>query len=299
MKQWLIYKHTSERSGKSYIGLTSRTMEARWKEHCGNANRGSDNHFHKALRLYGYENWLHEIIADSIDTFEEACQLEKFYIKKFNTFENGYNSTVSGEFMGANTTDEEKLNIMTAAARKRYNKDIQEFWCYTTNTKIVGISGDVEKLLNLPIGSLSSVSTGNSKSRKNISLYSTYLSGYTPNSIHYEFEHADHGVIKTTISGLCESYTELRYSNVHALATCLDKTYKGWTLKGNQHFLCKVGLDPKSVRVKLIDVDTNCISEFRSLGEASRYTGIHRHSIRDAALNKRTVQNYRVEIERG
>lgn len=53
MKQWIIYKHTSMRSGKSYIGVTSRTMEARWKEHCNLAGK-------KGWTLVGNQHLLHK-----------------------------------------------------------------------------------------------------------------------------------------------------------------------------------------------------------------------------------------------
>ena len=97
MKQWLIYMHTSERSGKSYVGLTSKSIETRWQHHCHLARTGSEYHFHRAIRLYGENNWIHEVIACNIDTIEEAQQLEKFFIKQHNTFENGYNMTYGGE----------------------------------------------------------------------------------------------------------------------------------------------------------------------------------------------------------
>lgn len=97
MKQWLIYKHTSMRSHKSYIGLTCTGMENRWIQHLRNARNGSNLHFHRAIRLYGEDNWTHEIIADQIDTLEEANTLEQYYIKKFDTFENGYNLTEGGD----------------------------------------------------------------------------------------------------------------------------------------------------------------------------------------------------------
>ena len=97
MTQWIIYRHTSVRSGKSYIGLTSKSMEVRWQHHCHLARTGSTYHFHRAINLYGEENWTHEVIACNIDTLEEAKQLEKFFIKQYDTFENGYNMTYGGE----------------------------------------------------------------------------------------------------------------------------------------------------------------------------------------------------------
>lgn len=298
MRQWLIYKHTSERSGKSYIGLTSKTIEERWKEHCSDSIKGSDTHFHRALRLYGTGNWTHEILASDIDTLEEACTLEKYHIKKYDTFENGYNSTLGGDSPVRNQkTEEKRLKNLTEATRKRYKKVEQEFWSFGLNVKISGISGDVEKLLNLPKGVLSSVSTGAAKSRYGISLYTTYLNGYNPNKEVYEFEHKDFGVVKSTIEELCKSYSNLRYSNVHGIATGIDKTYKGWTLKGNQHLLDKTGLDPKSKTVHMLDTNSNETYVFKSLTQASKFTGLHRHSIRDAAVYGRKLNQYIVTIK--
>lgn len=97
MKTWIVYKHTSMRSGKSYIGITSKTWKVRWQHHCCLADKGSSFHFHRAIRLYGKENWTHSILANSIDTLEEAQVLEKYFIKEYDTFENGYNMTFGGE----------------------------------------------------------------------------------------------------------------------------------------------------------------------------------------------------------
>lgn len=97
MIQYLIYMHTSMKSGKSYIGMTSRTLDKRWSEHVREASYGSLRHFHNAINIYGKENWNHEVLLDCIDTLEEAFQLERFMIKKYDTFENGYNLSGGGE----------------------------------------------------------------------------------------------------------------------------------------------------------------------------------------------------------
>lgn len=97
MKQWLIYKHTSMKSGKSYIGQTCTSIDRRWAQHTSEARKGSQLHFHRAITLYGENNWSHEVLAQGIDTLEEANALEKFYVKQHDTFENGYNLTYGGD----------------------------------------------------------------------------------------------------------------------------------------------------------------------------------------------------------
>ena len=97
MRTWIIYKHTSEESNKSYIGLTCRDIKARWMEHIRAAKGDSNNHFHRAIRLYGEHNWKHEVLLDNITTYEEATSFEQYYIKKYRTFEDGYNMNWGGE----------------------------------------------------------------------------------------------------------------------------------------------------------------------------------------------------------
>lgn len=89
--------HTSLDSKKAYIGLTSRAIECRWSEHVSSAKTGSQRHFHRALLLYGEDAWDSIILHDDIKTMNEAYELEKYYIKKYNTFENGYNLSEGGE----------------------------------------------------------------------------------------------------------------------------------------------------------------------------------------------------------
>lgn len=98
-----IYKHTSP-SGKSYIGQTIKKLpEKRWGIGGKNYFRGnSTNHkFERAIKKYGWENFTHEIlevvgVEDKQELLDKLNSLEEYYIKKFDTFNNGYNSTTGG-----------------------------------------------------------------------------------------------------------------------------------------------------------------------------------------------------------
>lgn len=94
---WIVYKHTCTITGKSYVGSTKNSITLRWQQHCSKARtENSNNKFQQAIRLYSEENWTHEILAENIPTLEEALGLERFYVRKFDCFENGYNETISG-----------------------------------------------------------------------------------------------------------------------------------------------------------------------------------------------------------
>jgi group I intron endonuclease len=97
----LIYKATSKTSGKSYIGLTSRTLEERKQEHYYQAKGEHKTYaFYNAISKYGFDDFEWTIIFET-DDFNELQRYECYFIGKHNTFENGYNSTVGGEgFLG-------------------------------------------------------------------------------------------------------------------------------------------------------------------------------------------------------
>ena len=93
--KYLIYKHTIINTNKNYIGFTSMTMEKRLHKHFTNADFGITTKFYNALRKYGRDSIISEII-DYAETQEEAYDKEAFYIEKYDTYKNGYNSTTRG-----------------------------------------------------------------------------------------------------------------------------------------------------------------------------------------------------------
>lgn len=95
-KTGCVYIHTNVISGKSYVGLTTRDMESRLKQHYNDANKGSSLHFHKALRKYDKDTWISKVLEDNIP-IQRLALTEKFYIAKYNTYEKGYNLTTGGD----------------------------------------------------------------------------------------------------------------------------------------------------------------------------------------------------------
>lgn len=78
-------------NGKRYIGITTRTIKERFAEHCK-----AESYIGKAIRKYGVENFkLYELAV--ANSREELCNLEVYYIEKYNTFKNGYNQTIGGD----------------------------------------------------------------------------------------------------------------------------------------------------------------------------------------------------------
>lgn len=99
-----IYKYTNKINGKHYIGQ-SINIEARQYNHKSATynEKASDynSQFHQAVRKYGgFENFDFEVIAELTPeeyTRESLNNLEKFFIKFYNSYTNGYNATPGGE----------------------------------------------------------------------------------------------------------------------------------------------------------------------------------------------------------
>lgn len=87
MNNYKIYIHTNLDNGMKYIGQTKRDVQTRWK--------GWYNSFlTNAMKNHLFHS---EVVADNL-TKEEADNLEKLLIKKYNTlYPNGYNFTEGGD----------------------------------------------------------------------------------------------------------------------------------------------------------------------------------------------------------
>ena len=71
-----IYAHVEKIRGKVYVGQTRTSVDARFREHCYQAQRGSKLLFHKAIRKYGASGWETKILATT-NNWENACRLER------------------------------------------------------------------------------------------------------------------------------------------------------------------------------------------------------------------------------
>lgn len=94
-KKHSVYKHTSP-EGKIYIGCTSQKLTRRWDN--GNGYKYSHKEFYSDIQKFGWNNFLHEIIASGLSE-EAGYLLEAEYIKKYNTTnpEYGYNKSTGGK----------------------------------------------------------------------------------------------------------------------------------------------------------------------------------------------------------
>lgn len=156
---WSVYKHTSP-SNKIYIGITSKEPKERWMS--GYGYRRND-HFNKAIKKYGWENILHEVLYTNL-TQEEAETKERELIAKYksNNRKYGYNNDNGGIYGGCKKTEEEKLH---------QSQDKKEKWARPEYRKMV-----LEKLVAKHGLKVKCIETG--KKYKSLTEASKDINGY-------------------------------------------------------------------------------------------------------------------------
>lgn len=140
-----IYKITNQLNGHMYIGQ-SIDIEERWNEHIRESSlndekwkknkRGEQTHLYRAIRKYGKDNFIFEIIEECQE--EELNSKEIFWIAHYNTFldPQHYNMTAGGDGMRGRAGEKspghkislEEANFIKAKLKERWTaKQIREY----------------------------------------------------------------------------------------------------------------------------------------------------------------------------
>jgi len=96
----IIYMYENPINGKCYIGRTT-DLKKRYREHKRITSK-KHSKFGHALNKYGIDNFNLKTIltittTDNFDLNETLNSFEIYYIKMYNAFTDGYNSTMGGE----------------------------------------------------------------------------------------------------------------------------------------------------------------------------------------------------------
>ena len=122
MNYGFIYIITNNINGKQYVGQTRDTVAMRWRKHLDNAkNFPCKQIITQAIARYGEENF--EIKEVARCPIEDLNYWEIFYIKKYDTFQNGYNMTIGGNNNNTSYYSEQQLiDIINIASTEHTNK---------------------------------------------------------------------------------------------------------------------------------------------------------------------------------
>ena len=94
-----IYKIENKINGQIYIGQTVKSVEKRFQQHKNNSNKSyfSQIVLYKAFNKYGIENFkcseIEEVPNELLD------EREKYWIEYYDSYFNGYNSTLGGRLV--------------------------------------------------------------------------------------------------------------------------------------------------------------------------------------------------------
>lgn len=116
---YYIYKIENLVNGKKYIGLTNNIQRRRARHFTDLKCGRHDNSFlQKEYNIYGKENFSFNIEFSGEATSEEISQKEVEYIKKYDSYRNGYNQNEGGNFGpsngGSHLTQSDIFNILAA-----------------------------------------------------------------------------------------------------------------------------------------------------------------------------------------
>ena len=115
---YYIYKIENLINHKIYIGLTNNIVRRRTRHFTDLKNNRHDNHFlQKEYNIYGYDNFSFSIEFEGDITEQEIGEKEKEYIKKYDSYKNGYNQNEGGNFGvsngGTQLTESDVLSILS------------------------------------------------------------------------------------------------------------------------------------------------------------------------------------------
>jgi len=90
----IIYCITNLSNNKKYIGQTRTSLNVRYSHHLTASRDSKPQGIAAAIKKYGENNFTIEKIDEC--PISKLDMLEMYYIKKYNTYENGYNRTLGG-----------------------------------------------------------------------------------------------------------------------------------------------------------------------------------------------------------
>lgn len=134
---YTIYLRTNLVNGKQYVGQTS-DWETREKQFNRINQRYANKELTKARKEFGLDNFDVKIL-NTVNTQDEAWNLEKHYIKEFNTkYPNGYNMSDGGKTSkGTKHTDDTIKNFSETAKR---------YWsCHISPSKGVPVPNEMRE----------------------------------------------------------------------------------------------------------------------------------------------------------
>lgn len=91
----IVYKVTNKETDEVYVGITTKSIEERKKDHYKKSASGKETKFYKAIGTYSPSAFKWEQV-DTASNNDELAKKEKEYIIEYNSKDKGYNSDRGG-----------------------------------------------------------------------------------------------------------------------------------------------------------------------------------------------------------
>lgn len=145
MKIGSIYIIKNYINDKVYIGQTTMTVRERFMTHMKPSicKRTPTRKLYNAINKYGRENFYYEILEENVP-LEVLDEKEIFYIDQYDSYKNGYNSTLGGDGRTINKLNNED-KVLKMVEDGFTNKEIAKYFDVDKETigrhlKKIGIS---------------------------------------------------------------------------------------------------------------------------------------------------------------
>lgn len=117
--KYYIYKIENIVNHKKYIGLTNNIKRRRSRHFTDlRCHRHQNSFLQKEFDIYGQDAFSFEIVYENDCTDEEIGEQERLFIQKYNSYYNGYNQNLGGNFGpsngGTHLTQSDIFNICAA-----------------------------------------------------------------------------------------------------------------------------------------------------------------------------------------
>lgn len=278
-----IYKFENKINHKVYIGLAIDLKERYNKHYHNMSDKYRQEDFYIALREFGWSNFTYEIL-EQFEEYNEnkLSQLEDYYIKKFNSLKpNGYNM-VPGGYNGSGLVK---------------GKPVEQYDLEGNYIKTYASAHEASRVTNINYSSICACAREEIDQIKNYQWkYVNSNKSIMPISKKYNnqeiYQFSSDGVLLNTYSNLSIAAQIMNINKSVISLACSHPTRKAggfyWSYDINHKIpIEKLQGNGKKKKVQQYDKNNNLLTEFNSIKEASKITGINQSNIGQVCSGKR------------
>lgn len=137
-----MFIYMIEIENKKYFGLDTKPTykNSRWKHHCREAKKNNPKQkIHQEMKRVGIENCIYVVIEENFKSIGSLALAEINYIKKYNTYETGLNSSRGGDGLGKhdlfNLSEEDIKKIREELSQSMSDYNVNYKWANTSLTE--------------------------------------------------------------------------------------------------------------------------------------------------------------------